>query len=570
MAVFRAALLLVTGILAGVLIARYLPHGTPASKSPQQQSAASAMTIKDSVLAPATVTLRGSNNDKLQSTTLATAINDNIVVAMIADFVGARRLVVETAHGQIVPVSAVLSADERYGIALLATERPLENVEILQPEPGAGSLHLGRPLTLLTQNDRYGAEVDSAGYRDELGAYRYAIKVPAGRPGDAAAIIDPRSGSLLGLIAGKHSASQAIAVDNEPINRLVDRLGSERRRTLDEFSHYYFNETASGRLALLDQFVASGQFDTAIQIGRNMLNLDSYTQKYGAELLHRAYAGAVRQAMDNGQWRMALRLLDEADQAVGLNDKLRLMRAESRQSVGELEGALDDLLTLGDTNTHQARMLVIENALAAGHTDGESSLSLLQRALAADPDYAPYHRLLGETLARRGDMTGALAALERAIALDPGIATEVAPLLSRLRARRNTPPLTEVPIQRRRSTLYVDASINGSTETFRFLLDTGASYTAITTETALRLGIDNIFFGAPVVELETANGRVYTTTATLNSIDVSGARVDNVETVILESMSGVDGLLGQSFLRHFDVNIDRTRGVVAFNRRLDD
>lgn len=118
--------------------------------------------------------------------------------------------------------------------------------------------------------------------------------------------------------------------------------------------------------------------------------------------------------------------------------------------------------------------------------------------------------------------------------------------------------------------MYVDARINGSAETFRFLFDTGASYTAITSETALRLGINNIFFGAPVVELQTANGNVFTTTATLQSIDVAGARVDNVEAVILESMNGVDGLLGQSFLRHFDVNIDQTRGVIAFNRRLDE
>ena len=166
-------------------------------------------------------------------------------------------------------------------------------------------------------------------------------------------------------------------------------------------------------------------------------------------------------------------------------------------------------------NKHRVRMMVLENAMATGQGSDQSGLSLLERALAADPDFAPYHRLLGEALARQGDMNGALAALERALALDPTMAMELDPLLQRLRARRDTPPLTEVPIQRQRNTLYVDVRVNGSNETFRFLFDTGASYTAITSETALRLGINNIFFGAPVVGLETANGRVYTTTATL-------------------------------------------------------
>ena len=50
---------------------------------------------------------------------------------------------------------SVLASDERYGIAALRTANALIDVEVLQPEPGSGSLYLGRDLTLLTRDNRY-------------------------------------------------------------------------------------------------------------------------------------------------------------------------------------------------------------------------------------------------------------------------------------------------------------------------------------------------------------------------------------------------------------------------------
>ncbi|MDH3647474.1 MAG: retroviral-like aspartic protease family protein [Gammaproteobacteria bacterium] len=570
MSALRTFLILIIGLVAGLFLARYLPRDTPGLDKTVQSEPDTA--IRENVrLARPTLKLLASDAG-LRTTALATVVSQpTIIVAAIADFAGARQLSVETGHGQTVPVITVVTADEIHGIALLRTAKTLNNVEILETEAGAGSLQLGRRVVLQTPTENYDAQVNSAATQDELGAYHYAIKTTKATRGDAAAIIDPGAGKLLGLVKSGNSGDfYAGAVGNEPLNQLIARIGINRERTLDEYTHYYYGETTLGRLTVLEQFVASEQFANAIRFGESIRDLDVYTQKHSTPLLETAFVGAAQQSIDNKKWRRAIDLIDEAEQVVGLKENLRLLRAEAYQAVGDLESALDDLLALENPDAHRVRVMVIENAIAAGQSSGQSGLSLLQRAAAADPDYAPYHRLLGETLARQGDMAGALVALERAIALDPSIALELDPLLSRLRARRNTPPLTEVPIQRRRSTLYVNARVNGSTETFRFLFDTGASYTAITSETALRLGINNIFFGAPVVELETANGRVFTTTATLGSIDVSGARVDNVEAVILESMSGVDGLLGQSFLRHFDVSIDRTRGVIAFNRRLDE
>lgn len=571
MQALRTVIILIIGIAGGLYLSRYLPwETTPEMAQSVQPLPAAPQRSADTRLIAPTLTLKGRASGNLQSASLAIVVgNQNVVIAEIASFAGAASLVVELSNGQMVPIVSVLAADERYGIAALRTAKRLDGIESLQPESPSGSLYLGRDVVLLGRDNAYRAQVNSAAVQDDLGAYHYAVQNNRSMKGRSAAIIDEQSRRLLGL-ALSGSTDVADAIDIEPINQLLTKIGREPERSLDDYTRYYFNHTTAGRLALLRQLVATEQFDSAIGFGQEILNLDTYTQTHSTPLLYKAYTETSQREITQAQWRRAIQLLSGAEETIGLNDELRLLRVEAYQAIGELEPALNDLLAMTNPNDHLVRKMVIENLLASGQDSNQSGLALLERAMTADPDFAPYHRLMGEALARQGNLGAALASLEMALNLDPAMANELAGLLQRLRARRDAPPLTEVPIQRHRSTLYVNVRVNGSNQTFRFLFDTGASYTAITSETALRLGINNIFFGAPVIGLETANGRVYTTTATLDSIDVGGARVNQVEAVILESMGGVDGLLGQSFLRHFDIDINRTRGVIAFNRRLDE
>jgi predicted aspartyl protease len=67
--------------------------------------------------------------------------------------------------------------------------------------------------------------------------------------------------------------------------------------------------------------------------------------------------------------------------------------------------------------------------------------------------------------------------------------------------------------------------------------------------------------------LSTAAGFVHAPLVTLGAIDVNGAIVQRVPVVILESTAPFDGLLGMSFLDHFDVDIDRGAGQMRLVRR---
>lgn len=97
---------------------------------------------------------------------------------------------------------------------------------------------------------------------------------------------------------------------------------------------------------------------------------------------------------------------------------------------------------------------------------------------------------------------------------------------------------------------YADGTING--QSVRFLVDTGASAIAVTDGLAQRAGLH----GGEVTQFRTANGTrtgrlVRANHVTLGPLTVRNITVGTGYTGIQEDSA----LLGQNFLRHFDVTI---------------
>src|SRR5207247_9870905 len=64
--------------------------------------------------------------------------------------------------------------------------------------------------------------------------------------------------------------------------------------------------------------------------------------------------------------------------------------------------------------------------------------------------------------------------------------------------------------------------------------------------------------GAPSMSLQAPMGRAsWRPAITLGSLRVGDVIVEDIEAVVSESVRGADGLLGQNFLRHFRVTIER-------------
>ncbi|KRB49501.1 TIGR02281 family clan AA aspartic protease [Phenylobacterium sp. Root700] len=91
---------------------------------------------------------------------------------------------------------------------------------------------------------------------------------------------------------------------------------------------------------------------------------------------------------------------------------------------------------------------------------------------------------------------------------------------------------------------WAEADVNGSR--VRFLVDTGASAVALTVADAQRLGIatDKLDYTYKVV---TASGQTRAAAVKLGRVSVAGARLDNVEALVIEQ--GLESsLLGMSYL----------------------
>ncbi len=98
------------------------------------------------------------------------------------------------------------------------------------------------------------------------------------------------------------------------------------------------------------------------------------------------------------------------------------------------------------------------------------------------------------------------------------------------------------------------------------VLDTGATYTMISWEIAKRLGL-KIERVRKTVRFNTASGEVVAPLIKMDEISIMGVKAKNVEVIVhnLPVSARVDGLLGLSFLRNFNIQINFKEGILGLN-----
>ncbi len=123
-----------------------------------------------------------------------------------------------------------------------------------------------------------------------------------------------------------------------------------------------------------------------------------------------------------------------------------------------------------------------------------------------------------------------------------------------------------VPLIRAGNAFIVRALMNRRREAL-FVVDTGASYTSISTGLARELGI-SVDAGSPTVTVVTASGTIRVPVASVESIHLGNVEARDVQVLVFDLPSGsrVDGLLGNSFLSRFHVQLDPVQGVLVLER----
>jgi hypothetical protein len=195
--------------------------------------------------------------------------------------------------------------------------------------------------------------------------------------------------------------------------------------------------------------------------------------------------------------------------------------------------------------------------------DYVEALRLWSHAVSLQPDNPSFHYFRGAALANLGLRLSAADAYQMTLFLDPP--REVARKALEGLARLNGPVPTAdapgadvtVPLEPGLGVWITPVIVNG-THTGRFLVDTGSSVTVVSPAFARVLGV------APQgpserVELQTLAGRTAGPSAIVASLRVGSAEVRDAPIVLHDPGSGLDGILGNTFLGRYRMTVDGDR-----------
>jgi Aspartyl protease len=202
------------------------------------------------------------------------------------------------------------------------------------------------------------------------------------------------------------------------------------------------------------------------------------------------------------------------------------------------------------------------------HRDYLEAMRLWSHAVSLQPNDPTFQYLRGTALARLGMRLSAIDAFQVTLLLDPSpaLTRHVFDELSRL----NRPPgatvqETSVPLEHGMGVWIASVTVN-ETHTGRFLVDTGSSVTVLSPTLAALAGIIGGRDGGSLVELQTLGGKTGGPSATATSLRVGDQELRDAPVVLHDPGSGLDGILGNTFLSRYRVTVDADRRLLVLRQ----
>jgi clan AA aspartic protease (TIGR02281 family) len=129
------------------------------------------------------------------------------------------------------------------------------------------------------------------------------------------------------------------------------------------------------------------------------------------------------------------------------------------------------------------------------------------------------------------------------------------------------PTKASIPFERQGQVVIVEATLNKRASA-KFVVDTGASYTMISSAVAKELDIDTEQ-NRRTAPFQTANGVIQAPLVSLDSITVGGMEIRDLTAAVHDILadSRVAGLLGLNFLSKFRMDIDTQKGVLHLEKK---
>ena len=129
------------------------------------------------------------------------------------------------------------------------------------------------------------------------------------------------------------------------------------------------------------------------------------------------------------------------------------------------------------------------------------------------------------------------------------------------------PVKASIPIEKHGQIVIIEAMLNKKTAA-KFVVDTGASYTMISSAMAKELDID-LTQDQRTMPFQTANGLIQAPLTNLESITVGGMEIKNLTAAVHDAVPDpqVAGLLGLNFLTNFRMDIDTQKGLLHLEKK---
>lgn len=329
----------------------------------------------------------------------------------------------------------------------------------------------------------------------------------------------------------------------------------------------------------IEPLLTSGQFEDAVERYSALRSQhdEATSQRYRIQILQHAIALKQRE-----RYSAAAKLLD-----VYLNHEYRDVEAlKVLAEVHHLQrNYRAEIDVLYEAKAHAYRTNELEqvttriHSVAAeyasflrSHNDDQALLELYQFLTRIEPDYSPYFMGMAEAQLALEDFEGAQLSLSL-IVYDPTVGKKAAQLLENIEGIDNSGKVPEetttiaIPLTRINDQFLVEAWI-GNNVRATLLIDTGASLTIIDPGVLERAGV-KYNKSQPLKLFNTANGRVKAPVFTIDALTLGDQTVRQIQVggIELSSMSGIDGLLGMNYLRHFQFFIDQFEGVLRLSPR---
>jgi clan AA aspartic protease (TIGR02281 family) len=435
-----------------------------------------------------------------------------------------------------------------------AAPDPTEPVFVASPSPaGTSSFTVGRLVAMSP------LEGDEPGWSFEGDA-----------PAEGGWVLDSK-GRAVGLLVPRADESGLEWVAAASVDSL---LASPYVRSLELLNVEEYDGTArchlDRALALVRERAWSGALDEFLGVARiDPELLASRDTPVGAAVL-----GAIEEARAGARYGETVGRIEEfLDRVPGLR-AARVHAGRLFVEAGRYEAAVRSLLGALDAgeDSNRARFLLFEafaswgdSLLRAGRA--RQAAGVFERGLVHTEGDASLLFGLGRARAALRDYDGARIAMEEALIRDGGLAEVVEPELEDVYRHLGGEGILTVDIPSDSRLIPVDVliSVGRGRDIETMYIDSGASWTFLTREFADRLGIV-VTPDTRHAVFATANGEVTLPVVVLDEVNFRGFVVHDVEAAVgdLSSDSFRGGVLGNNFLKHFSITIDRPRGKMTF------